>query len=193
MTRLVPIAAALLLAQGCATTPPAPVADNPLANEPTETRKLPPGARPRPSGPQPVAMTFGRGIAKAADDLNFMLNVEVYEDDSVKGTFSYSAQNDSGNLDIEAEVTCVSLDNDKGRGWVGGTITRNDSTDARYTGHTEVWMRVFDRNLQNQPPMVSAPLFASGKIDSASEYCRRKPWSNEGLHLVQPGALAIFP
>ena len=163
------------------------------------SRRIPPQPQPQPqpapADPQkePVGMTFGRGIAKGPDDMTFMLNATLYKDESVGGKFSYSASGDAGTLDIEAEITCASLDNEAGRAWVGGKVTRNGSTDPRFAGATEVWMRALDRNSQRIQPLVSGPLLAAGKIKTASDYCNKKPWSDEDLYVVDPGALAVFP
>lgn len=192
---LLVVCAAMLWLAGCATTPPT---DNTTTStgqaEQKLTRKLPPSAGQSNDDDNPVvAMTFGRGIAQAPDPLTFSFNISVYEDDSVEGTFTYST---SGNgVDIDAEVLCATLDHKSGRAWIGGTITRNDSTDPRYSSAPgdEVWMRVLDRNLQKMPPMISEPLFRTANVRGARNYCQRRPWSDEGLFVVQPGALAIFP
>lgn len=142
-----------------------------------------------------VGMAFGRGIAKGPADMTVMFNANAYKDESVDGTFSYSASAEAGTIDIEAEIICVSLDNEAGRAWIGGRITRNDSTDPRFAGEpgNEAWMRAADRNADKKQPLVSGPLTAGDKIENASDYCNEKPWSEEGLYLVDPGALAIFP
>ena len=181
-------------AEAAATPPPA----TPRREVP-DTRRIPPQpaqpAAPVEPGKQIVAMTFGRGIAKGPADMTFMLNVELFEDESVGGTFSYSANTGAGTLDIEAEATCASLDHDAARAWVGGKITRNGSTDPRFSGEpgTEVWMRALDRNAEKMQPKISGPLLAGGEFNSAEDFCSKRPWSDDEFYVVDPGALAIFP
>ncbi len=200
--RALAITGVLCLA-GCAAAPNGEQAEPEAkaAAAPAPSREVPDSRRipPQPAAAEPekkvAGMTFGRGIAKGPADMTFKFNVTVYEDASVDGTFSYSANSAAGTLDIEADVVCATLDNDAGRAWVGGKVTRNGSTDPQFSGQpgTEIWMRALDRNAQQMQPLVSGPLMAAGTIKNASDYCSKKPWSDEALYAVEPGALAIFP
>ena len=189
-----------LLLWGCATAPTPDTAQSPATTreETPATRTIPPeklAAQQAARKPKTVAMTFGRGIAQAPVPLTFMVNVSVFENDSVEGSFSYSATSTSGSLDIEAQVQCTALDHDAGKAWVGGKLTRNGSTDPRYTAEigSDVWIHLLDRNLDSLPPMVSAPTMRSATVRSAADFCKRRPWSDEELYIVEAGALAIFP
>ena len=197
--------AGILFLAGCAVAPNGDKAtqasEAEAAGPQQNTRREVPDSRRIPPQPaaetrkEAVGMAFGRGIAKGPADMTFKFNATTYADESVDGEFSYSASADAGTLDIEAEITCVSLDNEAGRAWIGGKITRNGSTDPRFAGGpgAQVWMRALDRNAQKIQPLVSGPLMAAGKIKTAGDYCDNKPWSDEGLYLVDPGALAVFP
>lgn len=207
MTQFYRVAAAIVIAamSACATAPETGTTidsergANTAAMQPVAVRKA---QRPRPEtdptapGPETIAVTFGRGIAKADGlDVTFMFNVTVYADETVNGTFSHKASGQAGTIDIEAEVTCAKLDSATGRGRLGGRIVRNNSTDPRYAAETgaDVWMRLLDRNRQQTQPLVGLPVLRAGRVRSAAGFCAGDDWNDEDLHLVDPGALAIFP
>lgn len=180
-----------ILSAGCASDPAAR----------TETRDTPAGqtvkkAPPSTAGPEVIAVTFGRGIARGDGlDVTFMHNVTRYDNGTADGVFKHSALGESGSIDIEGKVSCATLDSDSGRAWIGGQVTRNDSTNPRYAGPAgaDVWFRVLDRNLAKKEPMISLPVFREKDIATAAVYCQTTPWSDTGLLTVADGALAIFP
>ena len=98
-------------------------------------------------------------------------------------------------LDIDAEVTCAELDSEKGKGWIGGKVTRNESTHPDYAGDNgaDVWFSLHDLGAERQTAFISMPVFEQKKIKDAAAFCEKKPWSDEGMLEVTTGALAIFP
>lgn len=188
LSRMILLAAASLLA-ACATTPPPAAPAGGPAKE---------AVQPADNAADPgeyKAMTFGRGIARAeGSEVSFQYSVSVYIDDRVEGTFVYAAETPSGTIDLAGEVSCTTLDHELGRAWIGGALTRNDSTDPRYTAApgSEAMFRVLDRNREQMQPLITLPRLA-GRGGNATRFCNAAEWDERGLYLVEPGALAIFP
>lgn len=191
MTKLMPVLACLAMA-GCATGTATDPATEAAAVEPVAE----PRARPQrtlPANDEGItAMTFGKGRFDAGGyAARFQFNVTVYDGDRAEGTFFYVS--DDGALDLAGEIDCVALDHDAAHGWLAGTLTRNASTDPRYAADAGagVWFRIVDRNLQRQQPLITPPELAATK--RAAQRACASAWRNDGLVLVDEGALAIFP
>lgn len=193
----------VVVCAGCATTEPAPAPDAAAdAAAIPDQSGIPPERRLRvgPTAPPPepavVGVSFGRGIA-AGDNMKvtFMHNVTRFEDGSAKGVFTQSAMTESGALDIEVDVSCVELDSEAGKAWIGGTVKRNDSTSPLHAGPTgrEAWFRVLDRGAEQQTAWITLVSFGEGRIATAAAHCDKRPWSEKGLLQLEQGALAIFP
>lgn len=190
---------ALAMFAGCATTSdpgpsaaPVPAPESrPVATAAAQT----PPALPATESDY-KAMTFGRGMVRgtAREELTFQFSVSVYNDERVEGSFRFAGQTESATLEIEADVSCVTLDHEGGRGWIAGRISLNDSTDSRYAAAvgSAVSFRILDRNQQQQQPLISLPLLQAND-DSARRFCDQAAWREQGMHLVEIGALAIFP
>ena len=149
-----------------------------------------------PAGPEVVAVTFGRGIAKGGGlDVTFMHNVTRYKTGTADGEFKHSAIGEAGIIDIEADVTCAELDGEVGKGWIGGKVRRNESTNPLYVAAvgTDVWFRILDLGATEQTALLSLPIFQQKGIKTAEAFCDKKPWSDKDLLRIETGALAIFP
>ncbi|MDH3647249.1 MAG: hypothetical protein OER80_10780 [Gammaproteobacteria bacterium] len=146
--------------------------------------------------PEVVAASFGRGIAKGNGmTVTFMHNVTRYENGSADGVFAQSALGPAGTLDLEVDVTCASLDSVQGKGWIGGKVKRNNSTNPIYASSigAEAWFRILDLGREMQTALISLATFRDREIKSAIDFCEKKPWSDSDLLELDQGALAIFP
>ena len=149
-----------------------------------------------PEGPPLKAMSFGRGVAGGDDfRLNFRFSISEYQNGTVEGWFEKSSAVAAGTIDIDADVTCVVLDSEADRGWVGGKIKRNASTNPLYAGAigTDVWFWFAGNSSSPLPPVITGPVLRSGDIRTAEDFCEKQPWSETELMAVGSGALGIFP
>ncbi len=202
------LASIVVFLAGCASNDDAAIETTPEKSTATtipDQSNIPPEKRlrvgpPSAKAPEPEeevsAVTFGRGIATLDGlDVTFMHNVTRYKVGTAGGEFKQSAMMEAGTVDIDAEVTCAELDSKSGKGWIGGTVTRNDSTNPEYAGAAgaDVWFRVLDLGAKEQTAFISMPIFQQKNIKDAATFCKKKPWSDKDLLEIKTGALAIFP
>jgi hypothetical protein len=118
----------------------------------------------------PAEMTFGyaalvdrRGVAKGQ-----LLHVGTFQGETIA---------------FVGTITCLAVDSDNHRAWIGGVITRNLSTHPTYkdsefaqVGH-DIWFRVLDAD-RDGLGMADRTTFVGfeGAIPSSEAYCRDRPW-----------------
>jgi hypothetical protein len=91
---------------------------------------------------------------------------------------------DGQTIDFHASVTCLSVDLENGRAWIGGVITQNNSTDPDFQGDIyqpgqDIWFRVLDSgNGQNAPGdrTTFVGFKGSAGFDTSAAYCAGRPW-----------------
>jgi hypothetical protein len=103
-------------------------------------------------------------------------------------------------VDVHGRVTCVAVDSENHRAWVGGVVTENrsdpDLQEAIHQPGRDVWFRVVDYGSGNdaQPDRTSFLGFegAAGLITSA-EYCAARIWPEEDArtHPVTSGNIRV--
>jgi hypothetical protein len=101
------------------------------------------------------------------------------------GRFHMEWTSASGHVNFDGDVTCVTKDEANGRAWIGGVVTRNQSTHpsfltAIHEVGDDIWFRVVDygEGSGSQPDRVTVVGFegAAGFITSAA-YCAGQPWT----------------
>lgn len=138
------------------------------------------------SGGRVVASTTGGGtlLVGGALEVSFQFNAIGREDGSAGGRLFYSVVVGGQLVEFEGAVTCVTVDAENDRAWVGGVVTANNSenagwlTDVHEVGD-DIWFRVHDAG-EGSPPNGDRSTFvgfegAAGIITSA-EYCATQPW-----------------
>ncbi|MBT8131612.1 MAG: hypothetical protein KJO35_05025 [Gammaproteobacteria bacterium] len=143
-----------------------------------------------------TAVSFGRGIADGQGlKITFMHNVTRFENGTAEGEFKQSASTEAGTIDIEADVSCATFDSPENKGWIGGTVRRNGSTNPAYAGEAgaEVWFRLLDLGAEKETAFITTTRFKNSKIKTAKDFCDQQPWSDNDLIELSDGALAIFP
>jgi hypothetical protein len=115
------------------------------------------------------------------------------DDGTVGGHFRQSRFGPLGIVDFEGVVTCVTVDpNFPGRARIAGTVTANNSTDARFLTENhevgdDVWFRVTSgRNGADDGDMSTTYGFKPTLVDTSEQYCAL-PF--DGLPAWNPGAL----
>jgi hypothetical protein len=104
-------------------------------------------------------------------------------------------------IEFHGEVTCMAVDTENHRAWIGGVITKNRSTHPTYrdsafaqVGH-DIWFRVLDADPSGtgEPDRTTFVGF-EGAIPSSEAYCRDRIWPDgnartwdvEGNVIVKP-------
>lgn len=104
------------------------------------------------------------------------------------GAFHYSLVFVGGEtLEFFGRATCMTVDTERGRAWIGGVITRNNSThpgwrtDVHEPGR-DIWFRVVD-NGEGQGAEVDRTTFVGFEggrgIITSEEYCEVRFWDEE--------------
>jgi hypothetical protein len=101
------------------------------------------------------------------------------------GRFHMEWTSASGHVNFDGAVTCVTRDEANGRAWIGGVVTRNQSTHpsfltAIHEVGDDIWFRVVDygEGSASAPDRTTVVGFegAAGFITSA-DYCAGQPWT----------------
>jgi hypothetical protein len=126
---------------------------------------------------------IGAGHFLVADslDVEFAFFAIEHKDGRVTGAFHHRTNDGLGLVDFEARVTCLAVDSELGRAWVGGVIIKNSSTSPDYTqpnqqpGH-DIWFRVLEGDEDANQGSRSTFIGFEGAIPSSAEYCATRPW-----------------
>jgi hypothetical protein len=78
-------------------------------------------------------------------------------------------------------VTCLAVDAELGRAWVGGVITQNRSTNPAFTGSIhqvghDIWFRVLDNGQGQDPADRTSFVGFEGIIPTSEAYCEMRIW-----------------
>jgi hypothetical protein len=125
----------------------------------------------------------GHYLVSGSLDVQFAFSAVQHGNGSVSGSFHDSTNDGQGTVDFDADVTCLAVDRDLGRAWIGGVITANRSTDPDFTddlhqpGH-DIWFRVLDSGHQGEDRRTFVG-FEGGSIPSSAAYCQMRPWPDD--------------
>lgn len=135
-----------------------------------------------------VASATGGGhlLVGGALDVKFSMSASQRTDGSAAGRFRHSVELQGLLVEFYGEVTCVTVDPDNGRAWIGGIITRNNSEHPDFaTPRTQpgkdIWFRVLDSGEGDGEPDRSTFVGFEGdaEIITSAEYCAVRPWPDD--------------
>jgi len=128
----------------------------------------------------------GRGtyLIESLDiDVNFRLwaRQEAYE--NAEGRFHHSLMFQDQLVSFNGVVTCLTIDRENGRLWVGGVITRNRSAHPGFMSEIhqpgkDVWFRVLDTGRESHEADRTTFLGfeGGGGFITSQEYCEAQAW-----------------
>jgi len=123
----------------------------------------------------------GHYLVAGSLDVQFAFSAVQYNDGHVSGAFHDRTNDGLGLVDFDADVTCLAVDRDLGRAWIGGVITANRSTSPDFTdavhqpGH-DIWFRVLDSGQEANQQDRRTFVGFEGAIPSSAVYCATRPW-----------------
>lgn len=91
-------------------------------------------------------------------------------------------------IEFRTKVTCMTVDADNGRAWIGGIITHNNSTHSDFIGAIhqpgrDIWFRVVDYGEGANASQADRSTFVgfegSADIITSQEYCETMPWPDD--------------
>jgi len=140
----------------------------------------------------------------------FSFSALQFADGRAKGQFRYELDLldgipdviDGGVAAFHGRVTCLSVDLENGRAWVGGVVTKNASTQPFYRDDAttqvgkDIWFRVLDNGQGGQAEADRTTFvgFEGGAgIITSQEYCDEQPWpeDNARTHPVTQGNVQV--
>lgn len=130
----------------------------------------------------------GGGHFDAGVDVTFSFNA-IRQGAGMDATGNLRFSTELGGLQIQFQgrTTCLAVDLDEGRAWIGGVITQNDSEHPAFTeeihdpGH-DIWFRVLDSGegggaAADRTTFVG---FEGGAgIGTSAEYCELQIWPDD--------------
>ena len=168
-------------------------------------------AAPPDLGPSPMA---GGGIEISATgggqylfagigDIKFSLSTVQDGNGNASGRFRQSLVLGGLLIDFKGRVTCLAVDSENGRAWIGGVVTHNFSehpafqTDINEPGD-DVWFRVLDSGEGSgaDPDRTTFLGFeGGGGIITSEEYCEAQIWpdDNARTNAVTQGNIQVRP
>ena len=143
----------------------------------------------------------GHLLVGGALDVTFSFSANQKLDGSANGRFHHSVELQGQLIEFHGEVTCVSVDAEEGRAWIGGVITRNNSEHPDFTTERtqpgmDIWLRVLDSgeggNTEDDRSTFVGFEGDAGIITSL-EYCAVQPWpdNNERTSPVVQGNIQV--
>ena len=120
----------------------------------------------------------------AVGNAKFSFSALQNGDGTASGQFRSVRETPAGLFDVQGEVTCVSVDAANHRAWIGGKVTKNNSTNpafltAIHEVGDDVWFRVVDNGEGAAAAADRSSTYgfegAAGFITSAA-YCAGQPW-----------------
>ena len=118
-------------------------------------------------------------------DVQFGFAAVQHADGQFSGVFHHTTDDGLGSVDFDGRVTCLAVDEELGRAWIGGAIIANRSTSPDFQaeihqpGH-DIWFRVLDGGEgQDNPESRTTFVGFEGAIPSSAVYCETRPWPED--------------
>ena len=164
----------------------------------------PPDVVPEMSRGRPVGIASGGGHYDFAGAFNiqFSLSAIQHAYGSASGNFQHSTDVGGLLVDFHGTTTCLAVDSENGRAWIGGVITLNKSTHPSFQGDIfdpgkDIWFRVLDTGPSSSEPdrTTFVGFEGSGGIITSAEYCEARDWpdDNDRTHPVTGGNITVLP
>ncbi len=133
----------------------------------------------------------------------FSYEAEQAGSKKAKGRFRvFTDQGDGLIVDFSGKVTCLAVDPDNHRAWIGGVVKRNRSTDPAFLTDIhehgdDIWFRVLD--VGGAPGLVDRSSFigfqGAAGIQTSAEYCAARIWPDDNARTwpVTQGGITVSP
>jgi hypothetical protein len=150
-----------------------------------------------------VASATGGGhfLIGGALDVKFSFSAVQKADGSTHGKSRHSVILADQLVEFYTDVTCVSVDPDNGRAWIGGIILRNNSEHPSFTADRnqpgrDIWFRVLDSGeggAADADRSTFVGFEGDAGFNTSLEYCASQPWpdNNERTSPVVQGNIQV--
>jgi len=132
-----------------------------------------------------ASATGGGGYALLGSlPASFSFNAIAHANGSATGRFFHSVEFQGQLVEFDGRVTCVTIDAENHRAWIGGVVTANNSEhpaflEERNQAGADIWFRVVDYGEgANALPDRSTFVGFEGDagFDTSQDYCDAQPW-----------------
>jgi hypothetical protein len=150
-------------------------------------------AAPSAAGAAGAPLTTGGGsfLFAGTIPMQFGFSAVQLANGDAAGSFHHFYENDGFTYNLTGTVTCVSFDAVNHRAWIGGVLTKVDSTDPNpgVAPGDDAWFRVLDSPDGDR----STSMGFVGAIESSEAYCAMQIWpdGNARTHPVTEGQITV--
>ena len=154
----------------------------------TESREAPVAPSSSQTSRGIVASTTGEGQAELPAGfglMTFAYGAHEHASGRALGEFRQTRSRNGLLVDFTGVATCVAVDAEHHRAWVGGVVTENNSTDpnfqtAIHQPGRDIWFRVVDNGEGNAAAADRSTVFGftgAGGITTSAQYCAARLWA----------------
>jgi hypothetical protein len=136
------------------------------------------------SGAGGPMMTGGGQFLFAGEvDVTFSFSAIQHPDGSASGSFHHSFEFDGHQIDYWGVVTCLAVDPENHRAWLGGDLNKEKSShpDVIELPGDDAWFRVLDTGPTSVGDADRSTMMgfkgALPGIDTSAQYCAARPWA----------------
>ncbi len=129
-------------------------------------------------GTSATATGGGHFLFSGTLDVQFGFSAVAKADGSAQGSFHQSYTQAGLTTTYWGTVTCLSVDTENHRAWIGGVLTKVDSDDPAVTRQPgeDVWFRVLESG-EGQDDADRSTVFGFVPLfESSAAYCAGRPW-----------------
>ena len=127
--------------------------------------------------------------------ISFAFASTLHPDGSASGTFHQSYELGGNSYAMWGRVTCMAIDTENDRAWVGGVLTKVVTSDPAFVPAVgdDAWFRVLDTGAGSANADRSTVFGFKGAIPSSQAYCDARPWApdNARTHAVDRGNIVV--
>lgn len=135
-------------------------------------------------GPVVASTAGGGGYVIGSLQVSFSFNAIGRADGSATGRFFHSVELGGQLIEFEGRVTCVTVDAENNRAWIGGVVTANNSEHPDFTTPihdvgADIWFRVVDYGegaAAEEDRSTFVGFEGAAGFDTSAEYCAAQPW-----------------
>lgn len=133
---------------------------------------------------------FGDGALES----RFRMNIrQISADGSARGRFRHRVDFNGELIDFTGVTTCMIVEEETGRAWVGGVVHKNRSVAEPwasgdiYKPGKDIWFRVLDagKNKNREDRTTFTGFEGSGDIITSQEYCDAQIWPDDNARTQQ--------
>ncbi len=127
---------------------------------------------------------------------------QTAEDETATGTFHHRTMLGETLIEYHGRMTCLAIDEEEGRAWIGGIVTINKSDGGfgsnplRQPGK-DIWFRILDAGTPGTAGdrTTFVGFEGSAGIITSREYCDTRPWpdDNDRTWPMTTGNLNVMP